>query len=104
MIFSLSSGVKINPDEITAIKTQLTRLGEIETNLVNLSSTIEKYLALHRYWGAEGKNEVRKEDSVENIKKLLDEHKEKFERVEKKRKGLGNILYVLAQRVDSFFF
>lgn len=98
------NGVKINEGEINTIKQQLTKLGEDEKKLANLSSTIEKYLALHKYWSANGKNEVPKADSVENIEKLLETHKEKFERVEKKRKGLGNILYVLAQRVDSFFF
>lgn len=96
--------INIEPSELDTIKKQIEKLDQDEKKLANISSTIEKYLALHRYWGANGKNDVPVADSIENIEKLLETHKEKFERVERKRKGLGSILYVLAQRVDSFIF
>lgn len=40
---------------------------------------------------------------MEEMTSLLTEHKDKLTKVEKRRKGLGNILYAIARQIDIGF-
>lgn len=80
------------------IKKQFKELKEDEMTLINLTSIIEKYLALKKYFDVEDKAKT-----IKDITELLQKHKDKLKSVEKKRTGLGNILYVISQQIDMGF-
>lgn len=87
-----AKGIKTESiNEITNVKTQLKELQDDEITLINLTSIIEKYLALIKYF-----NVKDKPVNMEQIAKLIETHSDKFKRVEQRRNGLGKILIALA--------
>lgn len=88
--------IKISDTEITQMKENLEKLKKDEVDLANITKIIEQYLALKKYLGVDDKGETMKE-----ISDILTKHSDKLQKVDKRRKGLGNVLYVMAQQIDT---
>jgi len=94
-------GVNLNADEMKRVETALEELKKEELNLINLTSIIEKYLALKKYFGVDDAvSGSSLDEMMEQMAKLLEDHKKHLTKVEKNRKGLGNVLLVMAQGVN----
>ncbi|ADO67207.1 hypothetical protein crov174 [Cafeteria roenbergensis virus] len=95
-----NKGIKLNKDEMDKVEQKLSELKTEEVHLINLTSIIEKYLALKKYFGVEDNVTGNLNQMIEQMTKLLEEHKSKLTKVEKNRKGLGDVLLVMAQGAD----
>lgn len=101
-----NKNINLNGNEMKKIGETLQKLKEDELNLINLTSIIEKYIALKKYFGVEDGADKPGEDAsldamVKHMAKLLEQHKDKLTKVEKNRKGLGNVLVLMARGVDT---
>lgn len=98
-----NKGVELNSKEMERVEDTIEKLKKEELHLINLTSIIEKYIALKKYFGVkDGELKEGELDSmVEHMAKLLEQHKEHLTKVEKNRKGLGNVLVLMARGVDT---
>jgi hypothetical protein len=86
--------IKIDQRELQNIEDNINKLKKDEVKLINISSIIEKYFALRQYY--EGDDFKTDPTSIKQITALVLKHKEKLTRVEKRRSGMGKMLYVMA--------
>lgn len=97
-----NKNITINSRELNETEKKIKELKEEELHLINLTAVIEKYLALVKYFDVD---EIKPSGNIdkmtEEIMKLLEQHKDKLQNVEKNRKGLGNILLVMGQSIDT---
>lgn len=88
-------GKNIKIKEMDQIEENLKKLYRDEIKLANLTSVIEKYFALKKYFG------VQKEPKdIRETLQLLETHRNKLEKVDKRRNGIGNVLYIFARYLN----
>ena len=89
-------GIKITDSEVTGMEKNIEKLKKDEVDLANVTKIIEQYLALKKYLGVTDTAKTTQE-----ISEILQKHANKLQKVDKRRKGLGNVLYVMAQQIDT---
>ena len=88
-------GITINDAEKTQIQTELEKLQKDEYTVAQITATIEKYIALKKYFPINDDA-----NSIETMQQLLLKHADKLKYVEKKRTAMGNIILVMARQHD----